>query len=311
MTALTVAAVGVHVLDVHVLGAAAIPEGSTGSLVESIGMSPAGTAAGTAVIFSRLGATVRTFGAVGADALGITLLSLLNAEGVDTAGVVREPAAQTSASVIPIRSNGDRPAWHCVGANGHHKLDQIDQMAALGVTHLHLGGPEFYGGPAAATLLSAAKGRGITTSVDILAGGDPGLLAWIADALPHVDYLLPNDEQVRGFTGITDLTAGARAFLDRGVGCVALTCGGDGALVVTDRDSVEVPAFVVDVVDTTGCGDAFSAGFLTGRAEGLGLGESATLGCAVAAQVAQGIGTTAGDYDLPRIREYAGITCAG
>ena len=49
----------------------------------------------------------------------------------------------------------------------------------------------------------------------------------------------------------------------------------------------------------------------TGRAEGLGLGESATLGCAVAAHVAQGIGTTAGDYDLARIREYAGITATG
>ncbi|WP_241471854.1 carbohydrate kinase family protein [Mycolicibacterium neoaurum] len=311
MTALTVAAVGVHVLDVHVRGATAIPEGSAGSLVDSIGMSPAGTAAGTAVVFSRLGATVRTFGAVGADALGLTLLSLLNTEGVDTAGVVREPTAQTSASVIPIRSNGDRPAWHCVGANGHHKLDRIDQMVAPDVTHLHLGGPEFYGGPAAATLLGAAKARGITTSVDILAGGDPGLLAWIADALPHVDYLLPNDEQIRGFTGVVDLTAAARQFLDHGVGCVALTCGGDGALVVTDRDTVEVPAFAIEVVDTTGCGDAFSAGFLTGRAEGLGLGESATLGCAVAAHVAQGIGTTAGDYDLARIREYAGITATG
>ena len=63
MTGLTVAAVGVHVLDVHVLGVTAIPEGSAGSLVDSIGMSPAGTAAGTAVVFSRLGASVRTLGA--------------------------------------------------------------------------------------------------------------------------------------------------------------------------------------------------------------------------------------------------------
>ncbi|MFC7502723.1 PfkB family carbohydrate kinase, partial [Nocardioides sp. GCM10030258] len=79
-----VAAVGVHVLDTHVLGIESIPPGSDGQLVETIRMSPAGTAGGTAVVLARLGAQVRSYGAVGTDPVGDTLLALLAREGVDT-----------------------------------------------------------------------------------------------------------------------------------------------------------------------------------------------------------------------------------
>src|SRR6185436_17490218 len=107
----------------------------------------------------------------------------------------------------------------------------------------------------------------------------------IADALPHADYLLPNDEQVLGFTGASSLEEGARALLQRGVGCVAVTQGAKGALVVTADETIEVPAYAIDVVDTTGCGDAFSAGFLRGVSLGGDLRSAALLGCATAAQV--------------------------
>lgn len=298
---LTIATVGVHVLDIHVVGIDSIPEGSDGALVESIGFSAAGTAGGTALVLSRLGATVRTHGAIGADPIGRSLTALLDAEAVDTRGLVPKPGVQTSSSVIPVRPNGDRPAWHCIGANAQFVLDDLDPGALDGLDHLHLGGPEFLGGPVSAELLGRARDRGITTSADLLSGGDPGLLEWIGEALPHLDYLLPNDEQTRGLTGSDDLADGARRLLDRGVGCVALTRGAQGALVVTGDDVIAVAAFPVDVVDTTGCGDAFSAGFVTGRLRGLDLADAAELGCAVAAHVAQGIGTAANSYDLTAI----------
>lgn len=297
-TPMTVAAVGVHVLDTHVLGIESIPAGSDGQLVESIRMSPAGTAGGTAVVLSRLGATVRSYGAVGTDPVGDTLLALLAAEGVDVTGLVRKAEHQTSASVLPVRPNGDRPAWHCIGANGAFTLDDLPSGVLDGVTHLHLGGPEFLGGDAAGELLARARAAGITTSVDILAPGDPDMLAWVAAALPHTDFLLPNDEQVLGFTGASTLADGARALLDLGVGCVAVTRGAKGALVASGPEVSEVPALPIDVVDTTGCGDAFSAGFLRGLSLGRSPEDAARLGCATAAQVAQGLGTDAGSYDL-------------
>lgn len=111
------------------------------------------------------------------------------------------------------------------------------------------------------------------------------MLAWIADALPHTDYLLPDDEQVLGFTGASDLTEGARALVAAGAGCVAVTQGAKGALAVT--------------------ADAFSAGFLPGLSLGRDTTEAARLGCATAAQVAQGLGTDAGSYSLESVEVFA------
>jgi sugar/nucleoside kinase (ribokinase family) len=297
-----VATVGVHVLDTHVIGIESIPDGSDGQLVETIRMSPAGTAGGTAVILSRLGAEVSSYGAIGTDPIGDTLLALLGAEGVDTSGLVRKDDHQTSSSVIPVRPNGDRPAWHCIGANGAFTLDDLASLG--GYDFVHLGGPEFLGGEVAGRLLRSARDLGATTSLDILAPGDPDMLAWVGDALPHADYLLPNDEQVLGFTGAASLEEGARLLLERGVGCVAVTQGAKGALVVSADEVVEVPAFEVDVVDTTGCGDAFSAGFLRGISLGGDLRAAAKLGCATAAQVAQGLGTDAGSYTLASVQAF-------
>jgi len=305
VTDMVIAAVGVHVLDTHVIGIESIPEGSDGQLVETIRMSPAGTAGGTAVVLSRLGAEVASYGAVGTDPIGSVLLGLLGAEGIDVSGLVRKDDHQTSASVIPVRPNGDRPAWHCIGANGAFTLDDLPLAALEGITHLHLGGPEFLGGEAAGRLLAHGRSIGAVTSLDILAPGDPDMLAWIADALPHTDYLLPNDEQVLGFTGASTLVEGAQALVAAGVGCVAVTQGAKGALVVTADEVIEVPAYPIEVVDTTGCGDAFSAGFLRGLSLGRDLRGAAELGCATAAQVAQGLGSDAGSYSLDSVVQLA------
>lgn len=305
MSTMKIATVGVHVLDTHVIGIESIPSGSDGQLVETIRMSAAGTAGGTALVLSRLGAEVTSFGAVGSDPIADTLLALLERERVDVSGLVRKADVQTSSSVIPVRPNGDRPAWHCIGANGAFTLDDLSLAALEGSTHVHLGGPEFLGGEAAGKLLAHARSTGAVTSLDVLAPGDPDMLAWIADALPHTDYLLPNDEQVLGFTGASSLADGARALVDAGAGCVAVTQGAKGALVVTADEVIEVPAYAVDVVDTTGCGDAFSAGFLRGLSLGRDLRGAAELGCATAAQVAGGLGTDAGAYSLDSVVAFA------
>jgi sugar/nucleoside kinase (ribokinase family) len=298
-------AMGVHVLDVLVRPVEAIPEGQGGQLVEEIKMTAAGSAGGAALVLAKLGADVRSAGAIGTDPLAGMLTALLERDGVDTSLLVRRDDVQTSASVLPIRPDGSRPAFHVVGANAHYGPAEVDWGTIADATHLHLGGPEFMGGAAAAEILAEARERGITTSADVLAPGDMGILEWIAPALPHLDYLLPNDEQAIGFTGEPDLEAACRALVAKGVGCVAATCGADGVLLV-DADTVDqVPAFEVDVIDTTGCGDAFSAGFLRGLALGRDRRDAAELGCATAALVAQGLGTDYGNFDLDAVLEFA------
>jgi sugar/nucleoside kinase (ribokinase family) len=185
-----------------------------------------------------------------------------------------------------------------VGANATYGPGDVDWDAFDGVTHLHLGGPEFMGGEAAGEILAQARERGIVTSADVLAPGEQGLLEWIAPALPHLDYFLPNDDQVRGFTGIDELEEACRSLVERGAGCVAATCGAEGVILVDADGAQRVPAFDVEVVDTTGCGDAFSAGFLRGLSLDRDRAAAAALGCAAAGLVAGGLGSDHGDFDL-------------
>jgi sugar/nucleoside kinase (ribokinase family) len=305
---MTAIAMGVHVLDVLVRPVEAIPEGQGGQLVEEIRVTAAGSAGGTAITLAKLGARVRSAGAIGTDAVGDMLTRLLERDGVDTSLLVRREDVQTSASVLPIRPNGDRPAFHVVGANQTYGPDDAPLNELAATTHLHLGGPEFMGGEAAARILERARAQGVVTSADVLAPGDPGLLEWIGPALAHMDYLLPNDEQVLGFTGADDLVAGCRALLERGVGCIAATRGADGVVIVDAGGVEEVPSFAVEVVDTTGCGDAFSAGFLRDLALNRGRRDAALLGCAAAALVAQGLGSDHGDFDLAAADAFAAST---
>ena len=96
------------------------------------------------------------------------------------------------------------------------------------------------GGEEAAKILSFARAHGVVTSADLLAPGEQAARSSSGSrpAFEHLDYLLPNDEQVLGLTGADDLESGCRALLDRGVGCVAATPGADGAVVV-DAGGVE------------------------------------------------------------------------
>jgi sugar/nucleoside kinase (ribokinase family) len=135
-----------------------------------------------------------------------------------------------------------------------------------------------------------------------------GTFDLIAPALAHTDYLLPNEDQVLGFTGAADLDDGCRKLLDAGAGLLAITCGAEGALVVSREGTQRVPAFKVDVVDTTGCGDAFSAGFVYGIHLGRQPGDAAVLGNAVAALVAGGLGSDHGEFDLAAADAFAKTT---
>jgi sugar/nucleoside kinase (ribokinase family) len=295
-----VVTLGVHVLDVLVRPVESIPDGQGGAIVEEIRMTAAGTAGGTALTLAKLGAEVFSAGAIGTDPIGDVLVNLLQGFGIDTTHLVRRDGVQTSASVLPIRPDGSRPAFHVIGANGTYTAADAPKDLITTATHLHLGGPEFMGGEDAAKVLAAARERGVVTSADLLAPGEQlaDLVDWVAPIFPHLDYFLPNDEQVLGLTGAESVDAGCEALIGRGVGCVAVTVGADGAVVATAGRVERVPAFTVDVVDTTGCGDAFSAGFLRGLSLGCAPAEAAALGCAVAGLVAQGLGSDHGDFDL-------------
>jgi sugar/nucleoside kinase (ribokinase family) len=171
---------GVHVVDVLVRPVEEIPAGQGGALVEQIRITPAGPAGGTAVTLAKLGASVCCAGAIGTDALGDVLRELLYRYGVDVSPLVRREGVQTSASVLPIRPDGSRPAFHVIGANATYSAADAPWEAIAAADYLHLGAPEFMGGEEAARILSFAREHGVVTSADILAPGEQaaGILDW-------------------------------------------------------------------------------------------------------------------------------------
>jgi sugar/nucleoside kinase (ribokinase family) len=307
---MTAIAIGAHVVDVLARPIDEIPAGQGGQLVEQIRITPAGSAGGTAVTLAKLGARVRSAGAIGVDALGDVMLELLGRFGIDTSLLVRRSGVQTSASVLPIRPDGSRPAFHVIGANGSYGAQDAPWDEIAQATHVHLGAPEFMGGEDAARILAHAREHGVVTSADLLAPGDQAaaIRDWISPVFPLLDYLLPNDEQVLGLTRSDDLIEGARTLVRAGVDCVVATCGDAGATIVDATTVEHVPAFEVEVVDTTGCGDSFSAGFLRGLGLGRSRREAAVLGCAAAGLVAQGLGSDHGDFDLEVADAFAAET---
>jgi sugar/nucleoside kinase (ribokinase family) len=298
----TVVCLGVHVLDIHGRPISQIPEtGQAGARIEEIRLSAAGTAAGTAVDLAKLGAHVISIGSIGSDEVGDFLLALMHRHGVDTQGVVRTDAAQTSATILPIKPNGDRPAFHVVGANAHLTIEHVDRKMLTSGSILLLGGPDSMGpfcGSDARTVLGWARQGGMVTTMDIL-GARPSLRADDLRALlPLVDHLLPNEEQLGDLFGVTDPLDAARRAIDCGAGRVVVSLGPDGCLVVDASGHVHVPGRVVDVVDTTGCGDALTAGYVRGLMTGLAPAAAAEIGVLAASLVATGLGSDAGIVDL-------------
>lgn len=300
--------IGPQILDMLVRPVTAIPEGQGGVLLEEARITAAGTAAGTAVDMSKLGATVTSIGAVGDDAAGKFLRTLLEEHGVDASHLVTKAAEQTSMTVLPIRPNGERPSLHLAGATKHLTGTDIDGQALREADFIHLGGPDAlgaFGSDDAPALLRDARARGTVTTVDLLRSSvSPDLLATLERLWPHVDYFLPNDDQLRALTGIHDLERAAARVLEFGVGTVVVTVGAEGSLIVTPDAIERVPAFSVSVVDTTGCGDAYAAGFIVGLGRKWDLPTSARLGTAAAALVAQGLGSDAGIVDLESTLEF-------
>ena len=296
-----VVALGAHVLDILARPVTHIPEGQGAALLEQVRFAPAGTAGGTAVGLAKLGLQTFAVGAVGDDASGDLMVRMLPGHGVDTTYVARKQGIETSTSILPIRPNGERPALHLPGANLSFTVDDVPWNAIESAAYVHMGGNDVMRGlgrDGAATILRRAKEAGATTTMDLLGEGSPRMLAIIAPALPFVDWFMPNAEQACRLTGASSAAEAASALLQHGPGGVVLKMGERGSVMITAREKVVLSAYDVAVVDTSGCGDAYCAGFIRGLSMGWKPAECMRLGNAAAALVAQGLGSDAGIVDL-------------
>jgi sugar/nucleoside kinase (ribokinase family) len=291
---------GVHILDIHGRPVSEIPPGQNSLIIDEIRITAAGTAAGTSVDLAKLGARVVNMGAVGDDDMGDLVLTLLERHGVATNLITRKAAQRTSATILPIRPNGERPALHAVGANADFTRSDLTaaHLNSLREARLiHVGGPDSLTGFDTVDLarcLEDARRSGASVTMDVLHRGSKQGLESLEPLLSQVDWFLPNDDQLRTFTGCDDLLEGMKVIRGMGARGVAVTLGEAGCLVDDGTTVTAIPARKVSVVDTTGCGDGFDAGFIAGLLRGLRPLEAAWLGTICGGLVATGLGSDAG-----------------
>ncbi|MCW2309012.1 carbohydrate kinase family protein [Rhodobium gokarnense] len=294
--AFDVSVVGLYILDVLGRPVDGIPPGGELRFIDEIRLTVAGTAGGTAVDCAKLGLKTRAVGAVGEDEKADFVLHTLQTFGVDVGAMRRLAGIPTSATILNVRPNGDRPALHRRGASDAFTLDEADYGDVLDAKFVHVGGmpllAAFDGAPTSA-FLKAAKEAGCTTTFDLLSA-TPETVDVLRPSLPYVDYFVPSIEDASAMSGRSDPEDAAMFFRDLGAGNCLITCGGEGCVAMTADTVIRLPAFDVDVKDTTGCGDAFTAGLIAGLSHDWDIEKSVRFASACGALVATGLGSDAG-----------------
>lgn len=224
---------------------------------------PGGKGANQAVAAARLGGKVKLIGKVGSDAHGDDLLKALARDRVDTTHVLRDPHAPTGVAVITLDSAGQNTIVVVVGANESLTPEDIVMAEAsfVGARLLlvQLESPL----PAIAQAVKLAKKFGARVILNPAPAHplQPGLL-------DHIDYLIPNQMELSVLAEMVDRTSAINFLRDQGIPSIIVTLGGDGVLIVDDLGEAYLPAYKVEVIDSTAAGDAFIGAFAVALTEG-------------------------------------------
>lgn len=236
-----------------------------------------GNAVNVAVQGARLGLRASYFGAVGTDREGALVRSMLEAEGIDLTGLVTRPG-QTAVTEIGIDAHGDRQFLaESFGACAGYRPDDAAMARIAAANHCHIGWMDDKGVTLAGLL---AGNRRPSLSRDVSINADPADLG-----VTGLDIAFASESGTQG-----DAAAQARALVAGGASMAVVTRGAAGALALRDGHFVEVDAVPVEVVDTTGAGDSFIAGFLSIWLTTATIGEALECGARVAARTCEHLG---------------------
>jgi sugar/nucleoside kinase (ribokinase family) len=285
-------------------------------LFDKLTLTTGGNAVNCSIALGKMGIACDAIVKVGSDALGEFVVSELSKYGVNTDGVIHADGIHTPYTFACVLSGGQRSFFHTMGANGTLSYDDVNQAIIRQAKFCFVTGTMVmatFDGEQSARVLADARQAGARTLLDTVYLDSASPEQWhaaIHPCLPVLDYFIPSQPEAKAITGLDEPSDIARAFQDRGCQNVVIKLDEEGAF-CRDADGVEtrVPAYQVDhVVDTTGAGDSWSAGFLAGLHEGLTLPEAARLGNATAAHCIQAPGASTGIVSLEQIKSFQAST---
>jgi sugar/nucleoside kinase (ribokinase family) len=276
--------------------------------VEGIDIRNGGDCLNVALGLARLGGSVGFAGLVGDDQLGAYLRQVIAEAGIDARGLSIAREARTCSCLVLINSRGERTFFYYGGANELFSGAEVSPRLLEEASIVHVGGtyllPRF-DGEGAARLFADARAKGKLTSMDVTWDTTGRWLSVIEPCLPHLSLFMPSIREAEKIAGTSDPAKIAAFLQSRGVETVVVKLGELGCYVKPPKEpGFTVPAFSTQVVDTTGAGDSFVAGFLTGILRKWDSRKSAAFACAVAALNIRKVGATAGIPTFDEARNF-------
>jgi fructokinase len=269
-----------------------------------------GSAANTCAVAAALGARVAYLGKVADDQLGQVFAHDIRAAGVDFPSAPLRGGAPTARCMILVTPDGERTMNTFLGACTALGPDDVDPAAVAAAGIVYLEGYLFDPPAAQAAFRKAADiahgaGRQVALSLSDAFCVGRHRAAFRDLVAGHVDILFANDAEIASLYEVNSFDeAVERARAD--VSLAALTQGADGSVIVRGTETARVRAEPAAVVDTTGAGDAYAAGFMAGLAAGRSLADCGRLGAIAAAEIISHFGARP-EADLRALARAAGL----
>lgn len=273
--------IGTIVFDIFIPDVTKIPSKGQAINIDHFPYFTGGCGSNTAVVLARCGVKASLIGSIGDDLFGDYVINYLKQNGVDTSRISRSKNFQTSTSILLISKKGERSYFHSPGSNKEIKINQFDLRTISNSKILHIGGanllPSIDGKPMA-KLLKFAKDQKVTTSVDLAWDTENLWLEKLKYSLPYIDILMGNRDELLNITKQKNNNDALKFLHNCGVKIVACKLGSKGSIISKDLMKIKVPSFKVKSIDSTGAGDAFAGGLLSGLLTGKNLYDCGRIG---------------------------------
>lgn len=270
------------------------PEGAL-QMLEQMPVRAGGCAANVAIDLAKQGITVDVAGCVGNDSAAGVLFKAFDDHDVGFSRVVRVDNFPTSKTVILLIKGEDRRYLHIAGANTAFSVNHIRRQWLSSTKVFYLGGLFALPGldPQSLTsLLTYCREAKVTTVIDVVAPNDHLGMKELKRLLPLIDIFVPNEDEARSFTGLTDPMDQLRAFEKAGAGTVIITRGSEGSIASQRGKHYRCGTYQMDVADPSGSGDAFTSGVIRSLLQSWDLPRTLRYASAIGASATRAAGTT-------------------
>ena len=286
--------IGTAILDSVIKGFDPEPVSVAGFRAESGSINAGGEGVNGSVAASKLGMKSALLCFLGKDQAGDLIEAELARFGVDTSCIIRTDDHPTPITTIFVAEDGNRKSItnsaHSYNFHPEQYPDMFTDTKAVVIGSLFRA--PFNDPEVVRAVVSEAHSRGIPVFADTKIPNFRRLtLDDIADSLSMIDYITPNEDEARFFTGEDTPEKMAEAFLAKGVKNVIIKLGGRGCFLMNNSEKIHLYAHKIDVVDATGAGDNFMAGFVSEIIRGSEVKDALAFANACGAICATAVGT--------------------